>query len=217
MRRTIARRLTEAWQAPAFYLTVDVDMDQSNTLRRKLVDTMGKDDVKPTVSDVITKACAVALRRHPDMNVHFAGDALIRFSAVHIGIAVATPQGLVVPVVRDAHARSVREIAEARKVVVDRARDGKLSPAEMEGGTFTISNLGMMGIDEFTAVLNPPMAGILAVGRTKDAVVARNGRPEVRPQMTVTLGCDHRAVDGAVGAAFLATVKAHLEDPMTMI
>jgi pyruvate dehydrogenase E2 component (dihydrolipoamide acetyltransferase) len=132
-------------------------------------------------------------------------------------MAVATDAGLVVPVIRNAHAKSVREIAADRSAIVAKSRANKLVPADFEGGTFTISNLGMMGIDEFTAVLNPPMAGILAVGRTKDVVVARNGRPEVRPTMTVTLGCDHRAVDGAVGARFLATVKANLEDPVTMV
>lgn len=217
MRRTIARRLGEAWQAPAFYLTVDIDMEQANALRERLLSGVGEGEVRPTVSDVITKASAAALRRHPDMNVHFAGDAILRFSAVHVGMAVATDQGLVVPVIRDVHAKSVREIAADRKIVVDKARKGKLTPADMEGGTFTISNLGMMGIDEFTAVLNPPMAGILAVGQTKDRVVAVKGRPEVRPVMTVTLGCDHRAVDGAVGARFLQTLKANLEDPLTML
>lgn len=217
MRRTIARRLTEAWQAPAFQLTIDVDMEQANILRKRLVDTMAEGDAKPTVSDVITKACAVALRRHPDMNVHFAGDSILKFASAHIGMAVATDAGLVVPVIRDAHAKSVREIATDRSAIVAKSRSNKLTPDDFEGGTFSISNLGMMGIDAFTAVLNPPMAGILAVGRTKDVVVARNGRPEVRPVMTVTLTCDHRAVDGAVGARFLATVKSNLEEPMTMV
>jgi pyruvate dehydrogenase E2 component (dihydrolipoamide acetyltransferase) len=132
-------------------------------------------------------------------------------------MAVATDQGLVVPVIRDCHAKSIREIANDRKAVVDKARAGKLTPADMEGGTFTVSNLGMMGIDEFTAVLNPPMAGILAVGRTRDAVVAVKGKPTVRPTMTVTLGCDHRAVDGAVGARFLQSLKQNLEDPLSML
>jgi pyruvate dehydrogenase E2 component (dihydrolipoamide acetyltransferase) len=217
MRKTIARRLTEAWQAPAFFLTVSMDMTKTNELRAKLVASMREGDTKPTVSDIITRACASALRRHPDMNVHFAGDSIIRYADVHVGMAVATDAGLVVPVIRDAHAKSVRELADDRAAIVAMARNNKLAPADFEGGTFTISNLGMMGIDEFTAVLNPPMAAILAVGRTKDEVVAINRKPEIRPMMTVTLTCDHRAVDGAVGARFLQTLKANLEDPMTMV
>lgn len=217
MRRTIARRLSEAWQAPAFYLTVDIDMEAANGLRARLVRDMVDGEVKPTISDVLTKACGVALRRVPDMNVHFVGDAILRFSAAHVGMAVATDAGLVVPVIFNAHAKSIREIAADRASIVARARSGKLTPADMEGGTFTISNLGMMGVDTFNAVLNPPMAGILAVGRTRDAIVAVRGRPTVRPTMTVSLGCDHRAVDGAVGARFLAALKTNLEDPLSML
>jgi pyruvate dehydrogenase E2 component (dihydrolipoamide acetyltransferase) len=217
MRRTIVRRLGEAWQAPAFYLTREIDMEQANDLRQRLVDAMHEGDTKPTVSDIITKACAVALRRHREMNSHFAGDEILRFGSVHIGMAVATDNGLVVPVIRDCHLKTVREIAADRSALVKKARSGKLSPADMEGGTFTVSNLGMMGIDHFTAVLNPPMAGILAVGQTQDTVVAVKGKPTVRPRMTVTLGCDHRAVDGAIGAAFLQTLAGNLEDPLTML
>lgn len=217
MRRTIARRLGEAWQAPAFYLTRDIDMSETNALRKRMVANMVQGDVKPTVSDIIVRACAVALRRNRDMNVHFAGDAILRFDAVHVGLAVATDAGLVVPVIRDVHAKTVRDVAADRKVLVDKSRTGKLAPSDFEGGTFTVSNLGMMGIDEFTAVLNPPMAGILAVGRTADRVVAINRRPEVRPIMTVTLGCDHRAVDGAVGARFLQDLARNLEDPASMV
>jgi pyruvate dehydrogenase E2 component (dihydrolipoamide acetyltransferase) len=170
------------------------------------------------VSDIIMRACALALRQHPDMNVHFAGDAILRFGSVHMGMAVATDAGLVVPVIRDVHAKTVADIARDRSAIVKKARDGKLMPDDMQGGTFTISNLGMMGIDEFTAVLNPPMAGILAVGATRDAVVAENGRDvTVRRRMTVTLGCDHRAVDGAVGARFLQTLADLLEDPLLML
>jgi pyruvate dehydrogenase E2 component (dihydrolipoamide acetyltransferase) len=217
MRRTIARRLSEAWQAPAFYLTIDVDMGEAAAMRKRLLKTISEGDVRPTVSDIITRACAIALRREPDMNVHWAGDAIIRFGEAHIGMAVATDNGLVVPVIRDAHLKTVREIAGDRADIVKRARSNKLSPADMEGGTFTISNLGMMGIDEFSAVLNPPMAGILAVGATTDRVVAVNGRAVVRPTMTVTLTCDHRAVDGAVGARFLAALKECLQEPVTMV
>ncbi len=217
MRATIARRLGEAWQAPAFYLNVDIDMTAAAEMRKRLLAATAEGAVRPTVSDVITRACAIALRQHPEMNAGFDGDAIVRWSAVNVGMAVATDDGLVVPVIRDAHACTVREIAAQRSELVGRARAGKLQPADFEGGTFTISNLGMLGIDSFTAVLNPPMAGILAVGRTADRVVAIDRRPEVRPMMTVTLGCDHRAVDGAVGARFLATVKSLLEDPLTMV
>ncbi len=217
MRRTIARRLGEAWQAPAFYLTRHIDMRAVSDLRARLVARTAEGSVRPTVSDILTKACASALLRERDMNVHFAGDAILRFGSVHIGLAVATDAGLVVPVIRDAHGKTIREIAADRAGLVKRARDGKLTPADMEGGTFTISNLGMMGIDEFTAVLNPPMAGILAVGATTDRVVAVDGTPEIRPMMTVTLGCDHRAVDGAVGARFLEQLAVNLEEPLEML
>ncbi|MCW2956539.1 MAG: catalytic domain of component of various dehydrogenase complexe, partial [Thermoleophilia bacterium] len=217
MRRTIARRLTEAWQAPAFYLTRDVEMTAANELRARILKGVREGDVRPTVSDIITKASAIALRAHRDVNAHFAGDAILKFEAVHVGMAVATPAGLVVPVIRDAHAKTIKEIAADRAALVAKARNGKLQPADFEGGTFTISNLGMMGVDEFTAVLNPPAAGILAVGRTADRAVVVDRRVEVRAMMTITLGLDHRVVDGAVGAAFLATLVEHLEDPTTML
>jgi pyruvate dehydrogenase E2 component (dihydrolipoamide acetyltransferase) len=151
------------------------------------------------------------------MNAHWAEDAILRFDAAHVGLAVATDAGLVVPVIRDAHAKTVREIAADRKLLVDKARNGKLQPAEFEGGTFSISNLGMMGIDSFTAVLNPPQAGILAVGASVDTPVVIDRRVEVRPMMQVSLTCDHRTVDGAVGARFLQTLVEHLEDPTSML
>ena len=217
MRRTIARRLGEAWQAPSFILNRSVDMTQANTLRARILTTVGEGEVRPTVSDIITKACAVALRRHRDMNAHWADDAILRFDAAHVGIAVATDAGLVVPVIRDAHSKTVREIAADRKQLVDKARSGKLQPAEFEGGTFSISNLGMMGIESFTAVLNPPQAGILAVGATIDTPVVIDGSVEVRPMMRISLTCDHRTVDGAVGARFLQTLVEHLEEPATML
>jgi pyruvate dehydrogenase E2 component (dihydrolipoamide acetyltransferase) len=217
MRRTIARRLTEAWQAPAFYLTINVDMSAANELRARLVKQTTDGDVRPTVSDIITKASAAALRRNPDVNVHWAGDAIIRYAPVHIGMAVATDKGLVVPVIRDAHAKSIREIAADRKRLVDAARASKLQPKDMEGGTFSISNLGMMGIDEFQAVLNPPEAAIIAIGKTADTPVVVSGRVEVRPLMSVTATFDHRAVDGAVGARFLQALQQNLEDPLAML
>jgi len=212
-RKTIARRLTEAWQAPVFQLTVTADMTRALELRERLVGRLGEGETKPTVSDLLTKVCAAALVRHPAVNAHFVGDTIRRFPYAHVGIAVAAPNGLIVPVIRDADRSTIQEIAAARADLVARARDGKLQLADLEDGTFTISNLGMFGIEQFIAVLNPPQAAILAVGATTETPVARNGQVEVRPLLTLTLTCDHRAVDGADGADFLRTVKELLEEP----
>ena len=212
-RKTIARRLTEAWQAPVFQLTLSVDMTRSLELRERLVARLQEGETKPTVGDLLTKVCAAALVRHPAVNAHFAGEKILRFPYAHVGIAVAAPNGLVVPVIRDADRRTIQEIAAARADVVGRARDGKLQRADLEGGTFTISNLGMFGIEQFIAVLNPPQAAILAVGSTEDKPVVRDGQVEVRPLMSMTITCDHRAIDGADGAVFLRTVKELLEEP----
>jgi pyruvate dehydrogenase E2 component (dihydrolipoamide acetyltransferase) len=170
-------------------------------------------DVRITVTDVLTKLCGVALMRHPDVNVQYTDDALLRFPTASIGIAVAAPQGLVVPVLRSVERLSLAELAQVRADAVGRARDGKLTTGDMEGGTFTISNLGMFGIEQFIAVINPPQAAILAVGATEDRVVVEDGEMVVRPMMTMTLTVDHRAVDGAAGAEFLRTVKQLLEFP----
>ncbi len=212
-RKTIARRLTEAWQAPVFQLTVSVDMMRALELRERLVARLQDGETKPTVSDLLTKVCAAALVRHPAVNAHFTGAKILRFPSAHVGIAVAAPNGLVVPVIRDADRLTIQEIAAARAEVVGRARDGKLQLADLEGGTFTISNLGMFGIEQFVAVLNPPQAAILAVGATEDKPVVRGGQVVVRPLMSITITCDHRAVDGADGAEFLRTVKELLEEP----
>jgi pyruvate dehydrogenase E2 component (dihydrolipoamide acetyltransferase) len=212
-RKTIARRLTEAWQAPVFQLTVSVDMTRALELRERLVARLQEGETKPTVSDLLTKVCATALVRHRAVNAHFAGDKILRFPYAHVGIAVAAPNGLVVPVIRDADRRTIQEIAAARAELVGRARDGKLQREDLEGGTFTISNLGMFGIEQFVAVLNPPQAAILAVGATVENPVARAGNVEVRPLMSMTITCDQRAIDGAEGADFLRTVKELLEEP----
>jgi pyruvate dehydrogenase E2 component (dihydrolipoamide acetyltransferase) len=212
MRKTIARRLTEAWQAPVFQLGVTVDMARALELRQRLVDLHGN-GTKPTISDLITKVCAAALMRHRAVNALYKGDAIELHPSANIGIAVAIPNGLVVPVIRGCERLSIAEIAAARAAVVDRARAGKLQQADLESGTFSISNLGMYGIERFIAVLNPPQAAILAVGSTEDKVVAVDGVPAVRPRMELTLTCDHRAVDGATGADFLRTVKTFLEEP----
>jgi pyruvate dehydrogenase E2 component (dihydrolipoamide acetyltransferase) len=212
MRKTIARRLTEAWQAPVFQLGLTVDMGRALELRERLVELHGN-GVKPTISDLLTKVCAAALMRHRELNALYTGDAVELHPTANIGIAVAIPKGLVVPVIPGCERKSIAEIAAARAAVVERARTGKLQRADLEGGTFTISNLGMYGIERFIAVLNPPQAAILAVGSVEERVVAVDGQPEVRPRMELTLTCDHRAVDGATGAEFLREVKAFLEEP----
>jgi pyruvate dehydrogenase E2 component (dihydrolipoamide acetyltransferase) len=211
VRKTIARRLTQAWTVPAFQLTVSADMTRANELVAKQRELYP--DVRITVTDVLTKVSAQALMRHRDMNVQFADDALLVFPSADVGIAVAAPQGLVVPVVRGAERLSIAQIAQVRAELVGRARDGKLRSEDIEGGTFTISNLGMYEVDQFIAVLNPPQASILAVGRTRDQVVPVDGELRILPLMTMTITCDHRAVDGATGADFLKTLKAFLEDP----
>jgi len=211
VRKTIARRLTEAWTVPAFQLTVDADMTRANQLIARYREL--NPDVRVTVTDLLTKLCAQALMRHRDMNVQYTEEALLVFPSANVGIAVAAPQGLVVPVIAGADRLTLAQIASARGDVVSRARDGKLRSEDLQGGTFTISNLGMYDVDQFIAVLNPPQASILAVGATRDKVVPRDGDLEVLPMMTLTLTCDHRAVDGATGADFLRTVKAYLEAP----
>ncbi|HEV2590769.1 MAG TPA: dihydrolipoamide acetyltransferase family protein [Gaiellaceae bacterium] len=211
IRKTIARRLTAAWQAPVFQLTVTADMTRANELVARAREM--NPDVRITVTDVLTKVCAQALMRHRDVNVQYTEDALLKFPTANVGIAVAAPQGLVVPVVRSAERLSLAELAQTRGDIVGRARDNKLTTQDMEDGTFTISNLGMFGIEQFVAVINPPQAAILAVGATVDTPVARDGAVVVRPVMTMTLTVDHRAVDGAEGADFLRTVKLFLEDP----
>ncbi|HWH04880.1 MAG TPA: dihydrolipoamide acetyltransferase family protein [Gaiellaceae bacterium] len=212
-RKTIARRLTEAWAAPVFQLTVDADMTRALELRERLVARLAEGETKPTVGDLITKVVAAALVRHPAVNAHFTGETILRFPYAHVGIAVAAPNGLVVPVIRDADRLTIAETAAARADLVARARDGKLQRADLDDGTFTISNLGPFGIDQFIAVLNPPQAAILAVGTTLEKPVVRGGDVVVRPVVTMTVTCDHRAIDGADGADFLRTVKELLEEP----
>src|SRR6266550_1625217 len=212
MRKTIARRLTEAWQAPVFQLGITVDMSRALPLRERLVEVHGE-GVKPTISDLLTQICAAALMRHRPVNALYKGDAVELYPTANIGIAVAVPNGLVVPVIPGCERKSIAEIAATRAAVVERARAGKLQQSDLDGGTFTISNLGMYGIERFIAVLNPPQAAILAVGSIEDRVVGVDGQPAMRPRMEITLTCDHRAVDGATGAQFLTTVKQFLEEP----
>jgi pyruvate dehydrogenase E2 component (dihydrolipoamide acetyltransferase) len=213
MRKTIARRLTEAWQAPVFQLGITVDMGRALDLRARLVELQADGGVKPTISDLLTKVSAAALMRHRAVNALYKGDAVELYPTANIGIAVAVPNGLVVPVIQGCERKSIAEIAAVRAAIVERARAGKLQQSDLDGGTFTISNLGMYGIERFIAVLNPPQAAILAVGSIEDRVVAVDGQPAVRPRMEITLTCDHRAVDGATGAEFLRDLKAFLEEP----
>ncbi|MGZ4381747.1 MAG: dihydrolipoamide acetyltransferase family protein [Gaiellaceae bacterium] len=213
LRRTIARRMTEAWQAPAFQISMSADMSRARELRARLVELHDGEGAKPTINDVLTKVCAAALMRHRAVNALFAGDAIELHPTANIGIAVALPGGLVVPVIPSCERRTIAELADARADVVGRARDGKLTQADLDGGTFTISNLGMYGVEGFVAVLNPPQAAILAVGAIEEKPVVRDGDLEIVPLMQMTLTCDHRSLDGATAAEFLGTVKAFLEEP----
>jgi len=213
IRRTIARRLTAAFEVPVFQLTVSADMTRANALVARVREL--NPEVRVTVTDLLVKVSAQALVRHREVNAEFAEDGIRRYPSANVGIAVAAPQGLVVPVVRAAERLSLAEISARRADLVARAGDGKLTPQDLEGGTFTISNLGMpqYGVEQFVAVINPPQAAILAVGATGDRVVAVDGAPAVRPMVTFTLTVDHRAVDGAQAAEFLQTLKQLVEEP----
>jgi pyruvate dehydrogenase E2 component (dihydrolipoamide acetyltransferase) len=215
VRRTIARRLTEAWQIPVFQLVASADMSRVNGL----LELLREDDAGPrvTVTDVLTKASAAALMRHREVNAQWSDDAILLFPTANIGIAVAAPQGLVVPVIKNAERLHLAEIAAARSDVVTRARENKLRQEDLDGGTFTISNLGMYRVERFTAVLNPPQAAIVAVGAIEDAVIPIADEVVVRPLMTLSATFDHRTVDGAPAANFLQTLKELLEEPGLML
>ena len=217
MRKTIARRMTEAWETPHFQIAITADMRAAMRLRELLVERTEEGAPRPTFSDILTKACAIALMHHRDMNAHFAGTEVHIFPAANIGIAVAVPHGLVVPVIRNCERKSIAELAAARADLVERTRGGKLTQGDLEDGTFTISNLGMYGVDRFVAVLNPPQAGILAVGAIQERPVVADGELVARPVMELTLSCDHRSVDGATASEFLGSVKAFLEEPGLML
>ena len=214
-RKTIARRLTEAWQIPVFQLQTSVDMTRVNALVARLREQ--DDGPKATVTDLLTKVCAAALLRHREVNAQYTDNAIVLFPTANVGIAVAAPQGLVVPVIHGAERLRLTEIAAARADIVSRAREGKLQRSDLENGTFTISNLGMYRVERFTAVLNPPQAAIVAVGATEERAVALDGEVVVRPTMTITATFDHRAVDGAPAADFLQTVKEYLEEPALLL
>jgi pyruvate dehydrogenase E2 component (dihydrolipoamide acetyltransferase) len=213
IRKAIARRMTEAWEAPVFQITMTADMTSAIRLREGLVARMSEEDSKPTYSDILTKVCAAALMRHRAVNALFAGDEVHLIPTAHIGIAVAVSNGLLVPVLRSCETKTIPEIANERADLVARARGGGLRQEELEGGTFTISNLGMYGVERFVAVLNPPQAAILAVGAIEERAVVRDGEVVPRPVLEMTLTCDHRTVDGATASEFLRTVKQFLEEP----
>ncbi len=215
MRRIIAQRLSESmFSAPHFYLRITVNMDNAMAARKAVNDFSG---TKVSFNDFIIKACAMALRKHPAVNSSWMGDFIRANHHINIGTAVAVDEGLIVPVVRNADQKSLVQIAGEASALIDKARTKKIQPHEFTGNTFTISNLGMMDIDEFTAIINPPDACILAVGKIAPTAVAEGNAVVVRQQLKLTLSCDHRVVDGAKGAAFLQTLKAHLENPITML
>ncbi len=215
MRKTIARRLGESmFTAPHFYLTMEINMDNAMAARVAINEMS---PVKVSFNDMLIKACAAALRLHPDVNSSWMGDFIRQNQHINIGSALALPEGLIVPVIKFADQLSLSQIAATAKELYGKAKDKKLQPAEFSGNTFTISNLGMMDIEEFTAIINPPDSCILAVGKIKEIVVSRKGNFEVTNVMKVTLSCDHRSVDGAVGAAFLQTLKKFMENPVTML
>jgi pyruvate dehydrogenase E2 component (dihydrolipoamide acetyltransferase) len=233
MRKTIARRLTESKQTvPHFYLSIDVDADALVDLRERINQELanaspphtsaadaegGRPHEKVSINDLLVKACSVALTRVPECNAQFAGDSIHVFRRIDISVAVAVADGLVTPVVRNCDMKSVVAIAREVRDMAARARSKKLSYDEMTNGTFSISNLGMFGIDGFSAVINPPEGAILAVGRVRDEPVARDGQIVAGKKLALTLSCDHRVIDGAVGAAFLAELRALIEHPMRVL
>ncbi len=215
MRKTIARRLSESmFNAPHFYLTMEMNMDNAIAARHSINEIS---PVKVSFNDMIIKACAAALLQHPDVNSSWMNDFIRRNHHIHIGSAVAMPEGLIVPVIKFADQKSLSQIAAETKSLYAKAKDKKIQPAEFSGNTFTISNLGMMDIEEFTAIINPPDSCILAVGRIKEVVVKKATGFDVANMMKVTLSCDHRSVDGAVAASFLQTLKKYIENPVTML
>lgn len=218
MRKTIARRLVESVStAPHFYLTISLNMGPLLAWRKATIAKLGEFE-RFSVNDLIVFLVSRALRKHPNINSSWQGDYIAQYSSVHMGVAVALPAGLITPVVRHADKLSLVQIAQRGRELIKLARDGKLQPDDYAGGTFTISNLGMSGIEEFTAIINPPQAAILAVGSTVAVpTVDENGDISVEQRMKVTLSCDHRVIDGAQGAEFLKTLKSFVEDPMTCL
>ena len=215
MRKVIAKRLAESkFTAPHYYLAVEFDMDNAIAFRQQFNSIP---DTKISFNDIVVKACALALRQHPQVNSQWFDDKMVLNNHVHIGVAVAVEDGLVVPVVRFANEQSLPQIGAAVKDYAVRARNKKLTPQEMEGSTFTISNLGMFGIESFTSIINQPNSAILSVGSIVQKPVVKDGQIVVGNTMKLTLACDHRTVDGATGSEFLQTLKGFIENPVTML
>ncbi len=215
IRKTIARRLVQSiGPVPTFYLTTDIDMERAAEAR-DAINTLGEGKI--SYNDIVIKATALALRQHPECNGWWQDDHIRYWNEVHIGMAVAIEDGLITPVIRHADLKSLREIATEARDLAARARDRRLTPEEYSGSTFSVSNLGMLDIDEFTAIINPPEAGILAIGRIAERTVPAADGLEVRRRMKVTMSCDHRVIDGATGARFLQTLKRMLENPLAMV
>ncbi len=216
MRKTIAKRLVESiGPVPTFYLTAEFDMERTWDAREALK-LLGPDG-KVSFNDIIMKATALALKQHPECNAWWQGDAVRQWYDVHLGMAVAIDEGLITPIIRHADQKSLREISAEAKMLAGKARERKLMPEEYTGATFTVSNLGAFGIDHFTAIINPPEAGILAIGGITQQPVVVDGELVVRRRMRLTMSCDHRVIDGAMGAAFLQTLRASLENPLAMV
>ncbi len=215
MRKTIARRLAQSiGPIPTFYLTAEVDMERAHEARESL---LARDEGKFSFNDLIVRACAAALRQHPWVNAWWTDTGIRQWHDVHIGVAVAVEDGLITPIVRHADRKSLRAIGTEVRELAGRARNRKLKPEEYTGATFSVSNLGMFGIDEFTAIINPPEVAILAVGRIEPKAVVVDGAVTIRRRMRITLSCDHRVVDGATGAAFLKTLVGMLENPLAVL
>ena len=216
IRKTIAKRLGESiGPIPTFYLTAEFDLTRVMEMRKAMAE-LG-DQFKVSVNDVLLKATAVALSQHPEVNAHWLGDKIRYHNRVHLGMAVATDDGLIVPVIWDADRKRMSDISREAKELAKRARERKLKPEEFTGSTFSMSNLGMFGIDQFTAIINPPEAGILAIGTSEEKLVVVNGEPVVRSRVRVTMSCDHRIIDGAVGAKFLQTLRRLIENPLMLV
>ena len=216
IRKTIAKRLAESiGPIPTFYLTAEFDMTRAVEARAQAV-ALG-DEYKVSVNDIVLKAVATALAAHPEVNAHWLGDKIRHFNRVHLGMAVATDDGLIVPVIFDADQKGLREISQESRDLAKKARERKLTPEQYTGSTFSVSNLGMMQIDQFTAIINPPECGILAIGAVEDTPVVVDGAVTVRKRMRVTMSCDHRAIDGAVGARFLLDLRRMLENPLMLV
>ena len=216
IRKTIARRLAESnGPVPTFFLTSEYDATRASELRTQLAE-MG-DQYKVSFNDIVIKAVALALAEHPEVNAHWLNDKIRQFNRIHVAMAVAVEDGLITPVLFDADRLSLWEISAKARDLAKRARERKLTPEEYTGATFTVSNLGMFGIDQFTAIINPPEAGILAIGGVEEKPIVVNGALEIRQRMRVTMSCDHRAIDGATGAKFLETARRYMENPLSLV